>query len=128
MFKQIVILIDRLEQCVSVLQKLYRILLKLSELTERSVERYFADHSTTSTPVTALYRQAVNGEQVPCYDEDELMTVKEAMAELNVSRWKISEMRTNGELTDIARAGRVRLIRAEVMAAKLWYSRMKGKI
>src|SRR5690606_34271406 len=68
------------------------------------------------------------GEQVISYREDELMTVKEAMAELRISRWKIDDMRDKGQLTTIDRGSRVRLIKEEVQAAKIWYSVPKGKI
>ncbi|SFS98402.1 helix-turn-helix domain-containing protein [Sphingobacterium wenxiniae] len=68
-----------------------------------------------------------DGEKV-MYREEELMTVKEAMALLKVSRWKLTQMRKKAELSSISRDGRVRLIREEVEAARIWYSLRKGKI
>lgn len=68
-----------------------------------------------------------HGEKV-MYLEEELMTVKEAMALLKVSRWKLTQMRKKAELSSISRDGRVRLIREEVEAARIWYSLRKGKI
>lgn len=62
------------------------------------------------------------------YTESELMTVDEACRELLISRWKLTDMRNKGQLTTIERGRSVRLIRAEVEAAKLWYSIPKGKI
>lgn len=61
------------------------------------------------------------------YDEDELMTIKEAMAYIPVSRSKLYEMRKEGMLDTIERSSRQkRLLRAQVEAARLW-SRNKGK-
>jgi len=68
-----------------------------------------------------------DGEKV-MYREEELMTVKEAMDVLKIGRWKLHDMRRKGELTTILRNKRVRLIRAEVEAARLWYSVPKGKV
>lgn len=61
-------------------------------------------------------------------DEEELITIKEAIALLNVTRFTVDAMRARGELTSISRNGHVRLIRKEVMAARSWYSAKKGKI
>ncbi|WP_196939843.1 helix-turn-helix domain-containing protein [Sphingobacterium pedocola] len=62
------------------------------------------------------------------YTEDELVTVKEAEAILKVSRWKIEDMCNKGELTIIRKGRSVRLIKAEVDAARVWYSAPKGKV
>lgn len=60
--------------------------------------------------------------------EDELMTVREAYLELNVSRTTIDKLRRQGDLTSVYFNNQVRLLRAEVLAAKAWYSQMKGKL
>lgn len=60
--------------------------------------------------------------------EEELITIKEAVALLNVTRFTVDAMRARGELTSISRNGRVRLNRKEVMAARSWYSVKKGKV
>lgn len=61
-------------------------------------------------------------------DDDELMTVREAYLELNVSRTTIDKLRRQGDLTSVYFNNQVRLLRAEVVAAKTWYSQMKGKL
>lgn len=61
------------------------------------------------------------------YDEEELMTIKEAIDHIPVSRTKLYEMRREGSLHTIERSSREkRLIRTEVEAARQW-SRNKGK-
>lgn len=62
------------------------------------------------------------------YTDEELVTVKVAQGKLGVSRWKIYDMRIKEQLTTVERDGQVRLIRAEVEAARLWYSVPKGKV
>lgn len=62
------------------------------------------------------------------YTEEELMTVRQAYLELNVSRTTINKLRREGKLTSLNQLKNVRLIRAEVIAAKKWYSRRKGKL
>lgn len=59
---------------------------------------------------------------------DELMTIREAYLELNVSRTTINKLRKQGDLTSYYHNNNVRLLRSEVMAAKHWYSSMKGKL
>lgn len=127
MMPKIFDLIDKLDECLSMLTRIYYVLVKLLQVTEQSSQTH-TELSTTHRGSTVWISQNTSDPEEVYYDESELMTVKEAMAELRVSRWKISEMRNSGELTTITRAGRVRLIRDEVMAAKLWYSGMKGKI
>lgn len=121
-------MIDRLDLCLSTLTKIYVVLVKLLEIAEQGWQLQGNASGKYPSPLALASEAGCRDTDDDCYQEHELMTVKEAMAELNVSRWKISDMRANGELTDIVRAGRVRLIRAEIMAAKFWYSRMKGKI
>lgn len=58
----------------------------------------------------------------------ELMTVREAYIEMNVSRGTVDRLRQEGSLTSLYFNGRVRLLRSEVLAAKKWYSGMKGKV
>lgn len=60
--------------------------------------------------------------------EDELMTVKQAYLEMNVSRSTIYVLRKLGRLTSLYSKKNVRLLRSEVEEAKKWYSQMKGKI
>ncbi|SEN82260.1 DNA binding domain-containing protein, excisionase family [bacterium A37T11] len=62
------------------------------------------------------------------YTEQELMTVKEAVYHLKVSRFTISRLREKGELTSVYRNRQVRLIRTEVEKAYRWYSVPKGKV
>lgn len=66
--------------------------------------------------------------QVEFYTEDQLMTVDMAIAELKVSRSKVYQMIGAGELTKLSKYGGTRLIVAEVIEAKKWYSIPKGKI
>lgn len=61
-------------------------------------------------------------------DLDDLMTVREAYIELNVSRGTVDRLRQEGSLTSLYFNGGVRLLRSEVLAAKKWYSGMKGKV
>ncbi len=66
---------------------------------------------------------------MPCsYSEQELVTVKEAMYYLKVSRCTIGRLRKEGELSSVYRGRRVRLIRTEVEKAYRWYSVPKGKV
>ncbi len=58
----------------------------------------------------------------------ELITIKEAAAVLNVSRYTVDAMRKRGQLTSIRSNGRVRLKRHEVLDARKWYSVLKGKV
>lgn len=60
-------------------------------------------------------------------EEHHLMTIKEAMAFIPVSRTKLYEMRKEGMLDTIERNSRQkRLLRTQVEAARTW-SRNKGK-
>lgn len=61
-------------------------------------------------------------------DANDLMTVREAYIELNVSRGTVDRLRQEGSLTSLYFNGGVRLLRSEVLAAKKWYSGMKGKV
>lgn len=65
--------------------------------------------------------------EADAYRPEELMTIKEAAALLNVSRWKVDDMRDKNKLTSLERNKRIRLIRLEVEAAVKWYSIPKGK-
>lgn len=66
---------------------------------------------------------------VNAYTEEELCTVGEACLAMNVSRSHIDRMRNRGEFTKLEnKNGRVRLVKAEVDAAKIWYSKRKGKL
>ena len=62
------------------------------------------------------------------FEETELMTLKEAYIELNISRSTLHKLRDEGKLTSVYQGRNVRLIRIEVMAARKWYSTMKGKL
>lgn len=62
------------------------------------------------------------------YTDDELCTVKEACVAMNVSRSTIDRLRDNKELSSPEKNGRVRLVKAEIEEAKIWYSRRKGKL
>ena len=64
----------------------------------------------------------------PGFHEDELMTIRQAAIELRVSRGTVDKLRKEGKLTSLHQDRNVRLIRAEVIAAKIWYSRNKGKL
>lgn len=61
-------------------------------------------------------------------EPDELMTIREAYLELNVSCGTIDKLRRQGDLTSYYHNKNVRLLRSEVMAAKHWYSSMRGKL
>lgn len=61
-------------------------------------------------------------------DLEDLMTIREAYIELNVSRGTVDRLRQEGSLTSLYFNGGVRLLRSEVLAAKKWYSGMKGKV
>ncbi|GGH18251.1 helix-turn-helix domain-containing protein [Sphingobacterium alkalisoli] len=73
-------------------------------------------------------RQNEAEEKQIAYTEEELMTVRQAYLELNVSRTTINKLRREGKLTSLNQLKNVRLIRAEVIAAKKWYSGNKGKL
>lgn len=60
--------------------------------------------------------------------DSDLITIKEAAAHLNVSRYTVDAMRKRGELTSIRRNNRVRLNWHEVKEARKWYSVRKGKV
>lgn len=63
------------------------------------------------------------------YTEDELMTIDMARVEMKVSRGTVYNLIRDGKLKKLTKNSRnVRLIKAEVMAAKIWYSATKGKI
>lgn len=127
MFRGIFRLIDRLEECLSALTKINVILVKLLEIAQQPCQPQ-RDVSAAPSPVPADPDGYDSSDGVASYEEEELMTVKEAMAELRVSRWKINDMREKGELRAVVRAGRVRLIKSEVEDARRWYSQMKGKV
>ncbi|ERJ58978.1 hypothetical protein M472_09370 [Sphingobacterium paucimobilis HER1398] len=66
---------------------------------------------------------------IDAYTEEELCTVGEACLAMNVSRSHIDRMRNREEFTKLEnKNGRVRLVKAEVEAAKIWYSKRKGKL
>lgn len=96
--------------------------------TLRAILRLLEDRMQVS-----VYRPRVNkeGEETSAkiiHEEEELITLKEAYLELNISRNTLSRLRHEGKLTSIYQGRHVRLIRIEVMAAKKWYSTMKGKL
>lgn len=63
------------------------------------------------------------------YKEDELLTVKETMAMLNVSRWKIYDFLEKETLTRIKKkGGGRRFLRKEVEELRYSYAVMKGKV
>lgn len=62
------------------------------------------------------------------YTEDQLMTIDMAVSEMNVSRSTIYNLIDQQKLKPLKKLGKVRLIKAEVMAAKQWYSIPKGKL
>lgn len=86
-------------------------------------KRAGADSSTLPTGVAEAFSVKSAG-----VEPDELMTIREAYLELNVSRGTIDKLRRQGDLTSLCHNKNVRLLRSEVMAAKQWYSRMKGKL
>ncbi len=61
-------------------------------------------------------------------DATYLVTTKEAMAILHASRNTVDALRREGRLTTYSRGRFVRLLRAEVEAARHWWSVPKGKI
>lgn len=71
---------------------------------------------------------AVESAAAAAVDLEDLMTVREAYIELNVSRGTVDRLRQEGSLTSLYFNGGVRLLRSEVLAAKKWYSGMKGKV
>lgn len=87
-----------------------------------------AQLSERSRTVTLLPDNMESMETADGDAEAELMTIKEAAAQLNVSRYTVDAMRKRGDLTSIRRNGRVRLMRNEVLAARKWYSVLKGKV
>lgn len=63
------------------------------------------------------------------YKEDELLTVKETMAMLNVSRWKIYDFLEKEMLTRIEKkGGGRRFLRKEVEELRYSYAVIKGKV
>ena len=66
-------------------------------------------------------------EHLKSYTDDQLMTIKEAYLTLKISRNTLDELRRNGKLTNIFKKRNIRLIHAEVEAAKNCYSLIKGK-
>lgn len=98
----------------------------VKELVEKIYEEIFSQNNSTAALELPLEKSECSSKE--SYTEDELITVKEACMELNISRWKLTDMRNKKQLTSVVKDGRVRLIRAEVEAAKLWYSLPKGKI
>ncbi|WP_259183203.1 hypothetical protein [Sphingobacterium sp. BIGb0165] len=55
------------------------------------------------------------------------MPVKNAFLELKISWDRLDELWWNKKLTSIFKRNNVRLIRAEVKAAKKWYGLIEGK-
>src|SRR5690606_22110772 len=60
--------------------------------------------------------------------QQDLMTIREAYLELNVSPGTAHKPRQPGILTSIYHQKSVRLLRSEVMAAKYRYSSIKGNV
>lgn len=123
MIKFVLKLLDKAEQCLVVLNKIYQLLLVL---TEKSSIQALSIPARGAREDAALSENPIKGGKA--YTEQELLTVKEAMSELHISRWKLSEMRNSQQLSTIYRGKKgVRLVKEEVEAAKLWYSIPKGK-
>lgn len=61
------------------------------------------------------------------FEKDSYMTIKEAMALLNVSRNTLFLLRKKGVLTSYFRQGSIYLLRKEVEELRKTYSRKKGK-
>jgi|GEM_PF-1670451 len=97
---------------------------QLMETLVAQQAQLFERSRTVSRPENKQHNQYGEEEE----SEIALMTIKEAVAQLNVSRYTIDAMRKRGDLTSIRRNGRVRLKRHEVLAARKWYSVQKGKV
>jgi predicted DNA-binding transcriptional regulator AlpA len=100
-----------------------RILMTLTAML-RLLENRFMESGKDREPKVAEEDISTNN----IYEEKELVTIKEAMGILGVSRWKIFDMRKKGQFTKVERDGWKRLIKAEVEAARIWYSVPKGKV
>lgn len=126
MIKLLKALLSALLNCLKTLNLIYN-LLQVHLPATQSGNRQVCNCASHEAPIadddpSTLTKQAAS------YTEDELVTVKEAEAILKVSRWKIEDMCNKGELTIIRKGRSVRLIKAEVDAARIWYSAPKGKV
>lgn len=104
----------------------------MHQLMEKMVDLRHSDNKCCPADRSVVSLRTSDGDgreaRATMLDEEELMTIKEAVAQLNVSRYTIDAMRKRGDLTSIRRNGRVRLKRHEVLAARKWYSVQKGKV
>lgn len=92
---------------------------QLAEATDLPPQDQQASTDQPPSLNTALFKKH--------YEEDELMTIKEAMDFIPISRSKLFDWRMEGKLHTIERNCRSkRLVRAEVEALRIW-ARNKGK-
>lgn len=82
--------------------------------------------NAVSTAPPSVWGKSTDGQTA--YTEEELMTIDMGKAEMKVCRSTIYNLIKNGKLTKLDKDGKARLIKAEVMAAKIWYSKAKGKL
>ena len=67
-------------------------------------------------------------DDAPMPVEEELLTIREAIIRLNISRSTLDKLRNEGRLTTLKQNRSVRLLKSEVEEARGWYSLRKGKV
>ncbi|GGH06710.1 helix-turn-helix domain-containing protein [Sphingobacterium alkalisoli] len=117
MIKLMMAIFKTLTNCLKTLNLIYNLL-----------EKQLSTNEDVPVSASVAVPDECNVRDAASYDEEELLTIKEAMGILGVSRWKIFDMRKKGQFTKIERDGRKRLIKTEVDAARVWYSAPKGKV
>ncbi|MBE8719958.1 MerR family transcriptional regulator [Sphingobacterium pedocola] len=96
--------------------------------TLRAILKLLEDRVPATIHVPTIKKEGEETSVQIIHEEEGLMTLKEAYVELNISRSTLHTLREEGKLTSVYQGRNVRLLRIEVMAAKKWYSTMKGKL
>lgn len=116
------VLIEKLGDLIQVISQLVllvQVLVKLLERQSKNCLSLLGEEEQKVVDVAPKKR----------YKEDELLTVKETMAMLNVSRWKIYDFLEKETLTRIKKkGGGRRFLRKEVEELRYSYAVMKGKV
>lgn len=117
------VLIDKLGTLIQVISQLVMLVQVLVKLLERS--------SKNCSFALGEEEYKNNAEVAPeqGYLDSELVTTKEAMAMLKVSRWKVYDFLDKGSLTCLEKeGGGRRFIRKEVEELRYSYAVRKGKV
>lgn len=120
MTRFILILIERVEQCLTVLNKLYDLLAYINKYHPHDI-RHAVDNRPLSNEDRLLIEVADN--------DDPLLTITEACEQLGVVRATLYKLRMEGFLPKVQKGVKgVRFRQSDIEKLRKWYSVPKGKV